>query len=259
MKRINALICFLTISSLYSSFGEVHYYSIDSLSILSAVDLDSNKIINLRGRVQDEYPFDSNSTNYDSNFTGDFAFSTGILDPGCGGQLFLTFYPSYHVPDLNKIDTSNLLKRPRLDSLHYRSWPLYEIDNFYINSLPIDPINEFYLIETNNNHFALLRIKAFIYSYFDPSSLCYMKNAIKIEWWIQDDGNYNQLGQIVDIIYKNNSGINHNILTFNNLIIYDLMGRKCVTPISSGLSIIKNQNNKNDENNHFYHFHGYQK
>ncbi|MBN2001117.1 hypothetical protein JW935_26465 [candidate division KSB1 bacterium] len=165
MKINKSLLILIGISSLFKSFGEVHHFSIDSLPGMSAVDLDSNKVISLSGRVQDHYPFDSSSNNYNLNFNGDFAFSFGNLDPGCDGQLFLTFYPSYHVPNLNEIDTSILTKRPRLDSLGYSSWPLYEIDNYYIHSSsvqPIDPIKEYYLIETNKNQFALLRIKEFI-------------------------------------------------------------------------------------------------
>ena len=178
-------------------------------------------------------------------------------------QLFLTFYPSYHVPNLNEIDTSILTKRPRIDSLGYSSWPLFEIDNYYIHSStvqPIDPIKEYYLIETNTNRFALLRIKEYIYSYFDPSSLCYMKDAIKIEWWVQDDGKYDQIGQIVDIIHDNNLRINQKSLTIYSFeTVFDLMGRKCLNPISTGFSIIQNQNNRNDKNKYFIHFHGYQK
>lgn len=263
MKIKKCVFIFLGISSLFKSFGEVQYFSIDSLPSLSVIDLDSNKVINHFERAQDHYPYDSNSTDYDPNFSADFAFSFGNLDPSCGGQLFLTFFPSYHVPDQNIIDTSILIKRPRLDSLKYSVWPFFEIDNYYIQAtsiLPTNPINEFYLIKTNENHFALLRIKALLPTYFDPSLLCYIKNAIKIEWWIQNDGNYDKLCQAVDIINKNDiRTTKKGLFNNNNETMFDLMGRKCLNPISSGFSIIQNQNHRYDKNNHFFHFHGYQK
>ncbi|MBN2001641.1 hypothetical protein JW935_29135 [candidate division KSB1 bacterium] len=87
-----------------------------------------------------------------------------------------------------------------------------------------------------------------------------MKDAIRIEWWIQNDGNYDQLGQIVEIIHNNNLRINDKPLIINNIeTMFDLMGRKILNPASSGLSIIKNQNDKNDKNKYLFHFHGYQK
>lgn len=248
-------------------FGKVQYFSIDSLSGLSAVDLDSNKVINLMGRAQDRYPYDSNSTDYDTNFKADFAFSFGNLDPSCGGQLFLTYFPSYHVPDLNKIDTAILIKRQKINIVDESFGPFYEIDNYYSSEYggfpsvpPNDPVNEFYLIQTNEKHFALLRIKALLSTCFYTSLLCYIKNAIKMEWWIQDDGNYNQLSQAVEILDKNANKSRQNLLIYyNKKVEFNLMGRKCLNPISSNINIIKCQNNTFRINNNSFHLYGYQK
>ncbi|MBN2590707.1 MAG: hypothetical protein JXA96_12660 [Sedimentisphaerales bacterium] len=269
MKRINGLLVLLAISSLFKTFGEVHYFSIDSLPGLSAVDLDYNKSIDLMGRAQQQHPYDSNSNDFNPDFNADFAFSFGNLDPSCGGQLFLTYFQSYHVSDINEIDTLHIEKMPRIDSIVEGEGfgPYFEINYFYTceygNSLyiaPDYPLNKFYLIKTNNKRFALLRIRSYIYGSFDPSELCNHIIAIKIEWWVQDDGNYDKLSQIVDVNYIKRYELNNIdiiIINNNNKIEFDLIGRKCLKSISTGLSIIKNH--RNNKNSSIIHFHGYQK
>lgn len=256
MKWKKVWLILLTISSLFNSFGEVHYFSIDSLPGLYAVDLDSNKVVHLSGRVQYGFPYDSNSYDYNPDFDADLAFSFGNLDPSCSGQLFLTYFQSYHVPDIKTIDTSILVKRPRVDTISKGDGfaPYYELNNFYTHESGYpNLVNEFFLIKTNKNNFALLRINALLPMYFDYSLLCEVKDAIKLEWWIQDDGKYDELSQVVAINRFRKEVNRSKSIENNNLSRFDLVGRKIDNPASPSFMIIKNQNNIYRKNHYLFH------
>lgn len=265
----NGLLVLLTISSLLKSFGNVQHFSIDSLPGLSAVDLDSNKTINLMGRAQQKHQYDAGSSEYNPGFNADFAFTFGSLDPECGGQVFLTYFQSYRVPDINEIDTLHLEKMPRIDSIVKGDGfgPYYEINNFYNQNYggshnvdPDFPLNKYYLIKTNKKQFALLRINSYIYGPFDPSLLCNHIIAIKLEWWVQNDGSYDKLTQIANVCYNKCIGINSKRLTHtDSRNVFNLSGRKCLYQYSSGISIIRNYKKNDDKNYSRINFYNYQK
>ena len=196
MRIIYCLFSLFIIFNVNEIAAEVFYYKINKLDMISAVDLDSNKTLSGLSRVQYCFPYDSSSNCFESPFYPDFAFSSGLLDAGCGGQLFLSYFSSYYLgKNVDNIDTTELIARPTIDLFDEYFGPYHELSNYYFSndSLPIYPLNDFFLIKTNKNNFAIFVINSFLPTQFDSSSLCERFEAIEIEWWLQDDGNFDQL------------------------------------------------------------------